>query len=146
MTIPNAVVPYNYYVRPTVVSGTNSRVSVVTTTTSIANATSANATITAAKSYALFSITVSAGAWVSLYTTSALRTADSTRLITVDPTPGSGVIAEAITTSSSTTYFTPAVVGFNSDATPTSNVYLKIYNNSGASAAITVTVTYLPLE
>ena len=104
------------------------------------------ATVVAAKGYALYSIQVSAGAWVTVYTSTTAYNNDSARSITTDPTPGSGIIAEAITTSATTTSFTPAVFGYNADATVSSNMYLRITNNSGTSQAITVTITYLKLE
>ena len=124
----------------------SSRATVSTTTASIASAASANATVTAAKGYALYSIQVNAGAWVTVYTSSTAQSGDSARTITTDPTPGSGVVAEAITTTATTTYFTPAVMGFNTDPSIGTNMYLKIYNNSGGTTAITVTITYLKLE
>ena len=124
----------------------SSRATVSTTTASLANAGSAIATVTAAKGYALYSIQVSAGAWVTVYTSSTAQSSDSSRTITTDPTPGSGVVAESITTTGTTTYFTPAVIGFNADGSLSSNMYLKIVNNSGATGAITVTITYLKLE
>lgn len=129
-------------------AGLNSRTTVSTTTASIAYQASATATVVAAKGYALYSVQATAGAWVTIYTSSSAQTSDSSRTITTDPTPGSGVIAETITTGavSNTTYFTPAVMGFNADGTPSTNMYLKIYNNSGTTGAITVTITYLKLE
>ena len=118
---------------------------VSTTTSTLTNASSATATVTMGKGYILQSIQVSAGAWVTVYSSTTAQSSDSTRSITTDPTPGSGVIAEAITTTATTTYFSPAVFGYNNDGTVTTNAYLKIYNNSGSSAAITVTLTYLRL-
>lgn len=126
--------------------GLSSRATVATTTSSLTASSSTTASVTAAKGYALYSIQVSAGAWVSVYTSAAALAADSSRSITMDPTPGSGVIAESVTTTATTTYFTPAVYGFNADVSPNTNMYLKIYNNSGSTTAITVTVTYLKLE
>jgi len=126
--------------------GSRSRTSVATSTSNVANGTSSLSSVTVAKGYALYSIQVSAGAWVTVYSSAAAQSADSSRTITTDPTPGSGVIAEAITTSATTTYFTPAVIGFNADASVNTNAYLRIVNNSGGNAAITVTLTYLPLE
>jgi hypothetical protein len=125
-----------------------SRATVATTTAVIANAASATATVTMGKGYVLYQIDVSNGAWVTVYSSSSAQSADSSRTITTDPTPGSGVIAEAITTSAGTasTAFTPAVFGYNNDGTVSTNAYLKIYNNSGASHAITVTLTFLRLE
>lgn len=144
-TPPNAIIPYSFYSRT--VSGTAAtRESVSTTTTTLGNGASATATLTAAKSYVLFSIQVTAGAWVTLYTTTTARTADSSRLISVDPTPGSGVLAESVTTIAGTTYFTPATFGYNADSTVSNNMYLKITNNSGSTTAITVTINYLKLE
>ena len=124
----------------------SSRATVATTTASLASTAAATATVVAAKGYALYSIQVSAGAWVSVYTSSTAQSSDSSRAITTDPTPGSGVVAEAITTTATTTYFTPAIYGYNADGTPSTNMYLRITNNSGSTTAITVTITYLKLE
>jgi len=123
------------------------RTTVQTTTTSLANGAAVTPTVIGmGKSYVLYSIQVSAGAWVVVYSNSTAQTADSSRTITTDPTPGSGVLAEAISTTATTTYFTPAIFGYNNDTSVTSTTYLKIYNNSGATSAITVTITYLRLE
>jgi hypothetical protein len=123
------------------------RATIQTTTTSLAAGVSVTTSVSGmGKSYVLYSIGVSTGAWVVVYSNSSAQTADSSRAITTDPTPGSGVLAEAITTTTSTTSFTPAIFGYNNDTIPTATTYLKIYNNSGSSAAITVTLTYLRLE
>ena len=53
-----------------------------------------NIQITAAKTYALQKIQTSAAAWVTLYVSTAARTADASRNETTDPLPGAGVIAE----------------------------------------------------
>jgi hypothetical protein len=127
-------------------TGLSSRTTVSTTTNSLTAGSSTTATVTAAKGYTLYAIQVSAGAWVTVYTSSTAQSNDSSRSITTDPTPGSGVVAEAISTTATTTYFTPTVFGFNADGTVSSNMYLKIYNNSGSTNAITVTITYLQLE
>ena len=112
-----------------------------------ANDAAESITITAYKGYALYKIEVSEPAWVTLYVSSAARTADASRPITLDPTPGSGVIAEAITQASSeTVLFTPAVIGFNDDATPSTNVYLKVVNRSGTTQSINVELTVTQLE
>ena len=128
------------------VTGLQSRATVSTTTLSLTTGSSTTATVTMAKGYALYSIQANAGAWVSLYTSLATQASDSGRSITTDPTPGSGVLAEAITTVSNTIYFTPAVYGYNSDPILSNNAYLKIYNNGASTTAITVTLTYLKLE
>lgn len=127
-------------------SGSFTRTTANAATSSIANNASGNITITAAKTYALQKIQTSAAAWVTLYTDTTSRSNDSSRNETTDPTPGSGVIAEAITTGSATQLVTPGLIGFNNDGTPSTNVYLKVVNKSGSTQAITVTLHYLPLE
>jgi len=113
---------------------------------SLAPGASYSTLVTAATGYALYSIQVTAGAWVTVYSSLAARTADASRTISTDPTPGSGVLAETISTTATTTYFTPAVIGFNNDPIPNASAYLKITNNSNSTTAITVAITYLPLE
>jgi hypothetical protein len=127
-------------------SGLMSRSTVSITTGSIASGNSVYATVTGAKGYALYSIEVSSAAWVTVYSSTATRTADSSRAITTDPSPGSGVLAEVISTGATKQYFTPAVIGFSSESSPSTNIQLKIYNNGGSASAITVTLTYLTLE
>lgn len=116
------------------------------TTASIADGASADITITGAKSYMLMSIETSAAAWVTIYTSAAARTADASRNQNTDPLPGSGVIAEVITGSATTQKITPGLLGFNDESPVTTNIYAKVENQSGASAAITVTLSLLILE
>ena len=127
-------------------AGSFTRTTANAATSSIANNASANITITAAKTYALQKIQTSAAAWVTLYTDTTSRSNDSSRNEATDPTPGSGVIAEAITTGAATQLVTPGLIGFNNDGTPSTNVYLKVVNKSGSTQAITITIHYLPLE
>jgi hypothetical protein len=128
-------------------SGLSSRATFSTSTTSIIYGSSVSTTIVNAyKGYALLGIQVSAGAWVTIYSNAASQTADSSRTITTDPTPGSGIIAESISMTPGTTSFTPAIVGYNNEASPTTNIPVKIYNNSGATNTITVTLTLIKLE
>ena len=130
------------------ITGLQSRSTASATTGSLAYQTSSTVTIPVAKGYALYSIQSSVGSWVTIYTNTTSMSNDSSRSITTDPTPGSGVIAESVTTGASTTYanFTPAVIGYNTDGPATTNLYMKIYNNSGSTNAITITLTYLKLE
>jgi hypothetical protein len=99
-----------------------------------------------AKTYALLKIQTSQAAWVTLYTSGAARDADASRTETTDPLPGSGVIAEIITTEGVIQSITPGTLGWNNDATPTSTVYAKVVNKSGITNNITVTLTYVALE
>lgn len=113
---------------------------------SIANNGTSLRTAVGYKSYALMSIQTDAACWVTLYSSVAARTADLSRTITTDPTPGSGVIAEAITTGAQIQKFTPAVFGYNDESTPVDEIYVKIVNLSGATANITVNLKLLKLE
>lgn len=122
------------------------RITAQAATSTIANGAAENITITGFKSYALLKIQTSAAAWVTIYSDTGSRLSDATRLENVDPAPGSGVIAEVIHTSATTTKITPGTIGWNDDATPSTNIYLKVVNKSGSSAAITVTLTLLQLE
>ena len=116
--------------------------------TAIAPGDAANITISnVAKTYALLKIQTSAAAWVTLYTDTASRTADSSRLETQEPAPGSGVLAEIITTGPTTQILTPGVFGFNNDPTINSNVYAKVVSKEASGTTIhTVTLTYVQLE
>lgn len=98
------------------------------------------------KSYALLKISTSVSAWVRLYTTSAARSSDSLRAQTADPTPGSGVIAEVITSGAQTVLMTPGVFGFNDDTTTTSTIYAAVTNLTAGQQSVTVILTLLKLE
>ena len=100
--------------------------------------------MTTPKTYALLSIETSHAAWVTLYSDTASRTADSSRNETTDPVAGSGVLAEVITSGSTIQKITPASVCYNSAAANTT--YLKIVNKSAGTANVQVTLTYVALE
>ena len=127
-------------------SGLQTRTTASATTATIANNATANASITGFKTYALLKITTSAACWLRIYTDAASRSADSTRVQGVDPFPGSGVIAEIISTTAQTIVISPGTIGFNNESSPTTAIPVAITNLSGSSAAITTTVTLLQLE
>jgi hypothetical protein len=127
-------------------TGLGSRTTTNATTSSIANGASTDLNITGFKGYALYKVQTSAAAWVRLYTDNTTRTSDNGRSQTSDPLAGAGVIAEVVTTGAQTQLITPAVVGFNNDGTPGTTIYARVTNNSGSTAAITVTLTLLQLE
>lgn len=127
-------------------SGLTSRTTANGTASNLADGGSANMTITAAKTYALLKIQTSHAAWVTLYTSTAARTADASRLEVTDPQPGSGVIAEIITTDGGTQSITPGTIGWNDDGTPSTNVYAKVVNKSGSTQNLTVTLHFVQLE
>lgn len=99
-----------------------------------------------AKTYSLLKIQTSHAAWVTLYVSDAARDSDASRSETTDPLPGSGVIAEVITTGAQTQIITPGAIGWNNDGTPSTTVYAKVVNKSGSTANVTVTLTFVALE
>jgi len=129
-------------------SGLDPRTEVSGSTGSIGAGTTTDITITGAKSYSLLKVGISSAAWVRLYTDTTSRTNDSSRTSTTDPLPGSGVLAEVITTTSgiSTFKMSPGVIGWNDDSTPSTNIYATVTNNETSSANINVTLTIVTLE
>jgi hypothetical protein len=99
------------------------------------------------KTYALSKVTTNFPSWVRIYSDSTSRANDSTRAEGNDPTPGSGVIAEIITSPGSLTQLiTPGVIGFNNDIVTTTTVYLAVTNKDSIARSVTVTLTLLQLE
>jgi len=124
-----------------------SRTTVSGVTTSIANNGIGNTNITGFKSYGLMKVGLSTAGWLRLYTDSTSRTNDISRSVGEDPAPGSGVIAEVVTTGITTTQIiSPFVMGGNLDNSPTTTIYAAIKNLSGSTQAITANLTILQLE
>jgi plastocyanin len=122
------------------------RVTESETTASIADGASGNVAFAdLGKSYAIYSVTVDKASWVRIYSDTAARTADASRVQGDDPAEGAGVIAEFIATSPSTTFkVTPAIFGYIDNSETTIPVAVK--NNSGSTGTVTVTLTALKLE
>lgn len=124
-----------------------SRSSVSGATASIADNVIGNIDITGFKSYNLLKVGLSTAGWFRLYTDSASRTADVGRSVGIDPNPGSGVIAEVVTTGISTTQLvSPFVPGGNMDEPATTTMYASVKNLSGVTQSISVNLTLLQLE
>ena len=126
------------------VTGPPSRETAQATAAGVISGAAADISITTPKTYALLKIETSVAAWVTLYSSSNARTSDASRLETTDPTPGSGVLAEVITTGAVTQAITPGSICFNESAGTTT--YVKVVNKTGATTNITVTLTYIKLE
>jgi hypothetical protein len=122
------------------------RAAVAATTASLANTATGNITITGYKGYMLYKIQTSAAAWVRIYTDTTSRTADATRVEGADPSPGSGVVAEVITTGAQTILISPGALGFSNEAVPNTNIPVTVTNKSGGTTTITVTLTAVQLE
>lgn len=136
----------NGVISATAATGLTSRSNVVATTASLVNGATENVSVTGYKGYLLYKIQTSAAAWVRIYTDTASQSADSARDELTDPDPGSGVIAEVITTGPQTVLISPGTVGFSNESTPSSNIKLTVTNKSGSTSVITVTLTVLQLE
>lgn len=127
-------------------TGLQSRNTSVQTTGSVGAGVTTDITFTGYKSYLLMKIETSAASWVRIYTDTSSRTSDASREEGTDPLPGSGVIAEVITTGAETQLLSPGTIGFNNESTPTEDIYAKVTNNSGITTDISVTLTILQLE
>ena len=113
-------------------------------TLALANGAVGNTSVNTGNTFALLKIQTSHAAWVTVYSSTTARTNDAARARTTDTTPGSGVLAEVITTGSATQCITPAVIGFSE--TQNSAAYLKVVNDSGSTVNLQVTLTYVQLE
>jgi hypothetical protein len=119
------------------------RVSETQTTASIADNTSGDLLFANLSSIGTFiSVQTSQPAWVRFYTTSTQRTADASRSISSDPTPGSGVLLEVATVSTGqTVLISPATSYVNGDSPMAASIYAAVTNKSGSTNTINVTVT-----
>ena len=114
------------------------------TATGIQDNVATNISITTPKTYALLKMETSHAVWATLYADTTSRTNDSTRSETTDPVPGSGVLAEIVTTGAVTQLITPGTICYNSGG---SNItYAKIVNKSGSQVNLQITLTLVPLE
>ena len=99
------------------------------------------------KTYALIQINLSDSAWCRIYSSSQARTNDLNRNVGEDPAPGSGVIAEVITTGQNQEQIiTPFTLGGNTESPVSTNIYVAVTNLSGQNTTITATLTILQLE
>jgi hypothetical protein len=130
----------------TIASDVGTRGAVAGTTSSMGPNSTVNLDITGYKGYLLYKIQTSAAAWVRIYSDSASRTSDNGRSSGNDPTPGSGVIAEVITSGAETVLVSPGAVGFNNENPVTTTIPCAVTNTSGSTQAITVTLTAVPME
>jgi hypothetical protein len=139
----------NQWVAATVAGGSiaSPRYTLTTSTNgNINNNQTQNFDLVGYKSYALLKVYTSVAAWVRVYTDSASRTADSGRAITTDPGINAGIVAEVITTTTSTVLIAPATIGFNNETTVTNIIPIAVTNRTGIASAVSVTLTVLQME
>lgn len=122
------------------------RSSIASATNSLAIDASSDLNMVGFSAYALMKIETSAAAWVRIYVSGAARLADASRLEGEDPLPGSGVIAEIITTGAQAVLITPGTIGFNNETPSNTSIPVRVTNKSDSAAAITVTLTAIQLE
>jgi hypothetical protein len=115
------------------------------TSRSTLNFNGGTTSITGFKSYALLAINPAGASWIRVYSSAAAQTADATRTSSSDPLPGSGVIAEIITTGPGPVYFTPASIGFNTETPVTDKIYITSTDPTG-SGGVSGSITVLQLE
>jgi hypothetical protein len=116
------------------------------TTAVLADGASETGFVSIAPSYELLRIQTNVPARIRLYASTAQRDADVARLVTVDPTGDHGVIFEFVTLASDLDWaITPMADGYRLDSI-SSSIPISVTNLSGSSGAVTVTLTYIPLE
>ena len=126
-----------------------SRTTKSATTASLNAAASGDLDITNAfKGYHLLKIAIDHPAWVRLYTSTVTRGNDASRAEGTDPAPGSGVIAEVLTSTAGASSFvmSPGVFGWSDESTPSTTVYARVTNKDSSARAITVTLTLIQAE
>lgn len=123
-----------------------SRTSFTNTASSVSVGNTSTIDISGFKSYALTKISTSIASRVRLYTDPTSRTNDWYRNYSITPSVGSGVVADILTSTSTslTKIISPGIIGFNENNTNT--VYLSVTNMGTSTSALSVTLTLLQLE
>lgn len=93
---------------------------------------------------AVFSIQTDKAAWVRLYNSTSSSTADSGRSRNQDPSPGSGVLCEVITTGAETITLTPTPLALNAESPVSSNFPIRVTNDAGTDN-VTVDISFVSL-
>lgn len=128
------------------ISALQSRITVVGNSGPLNNAETADIVIPGFKGYILYKIQTTAASWVRVYTSPIAQVADAARTESQDPTSGSGIIAEVITTGAESVPMTPGLIGFNDEIVPNTNIFVSVTNKSGAVADVAVSLTILKIE
>ena len=104
--------------------------------------------LTMAKAFVVLTVTVSAPARVRLYSTVSAQNADLARPITNGPGYGTeqGIIGDVVLDTAPTTWQAVNMTGANGDTPQSATIYLTCDNISNASEAVTVSVSYVPIQ
>lgn len=126
---------------------TSRRLTALYTTGTLLSGVTENGLIELALSYEILRVTTSVAARVRLYSTTAYRSADALRNPGTDPIGEHGVTLDVVTTADNLSLdMTRNPPGSNLEAVPSNEIPVAIANLSASSAAVTVTIVYLPTE
>ena len=118
-----------------------------TTSSLAAGATDSSQTLAIGKGCLLTKLVTNYPAWVRIYASAADQTADASRPSTIDPTAGTGVLLEVITTSGALSVdLSPAVIASSLESSPGTTLHITVTNKDSVSRAIQVTATIIPVE
>lgn len=105
-------------------------------------------TLAVSRSYQLLSVQSSVPARVELYGTNFQQIADLSRALDTAPPAGStqGIVTDVALDTAPLSWSFQNRVGANGDSPQAPNAYITITNLSGAAVAVTVNITYVPIE
>lgn len=118
------------------------------TTDNIASAASdSGKTLDIGKGCMMVKVATDYPCWVRIYSSAAAQSADASRDRDTDPTAGSGVLLEVITTSGALAIgLSPAAMAYSLETSPGTTLHITVTNDDTVNRAITVTVTLVPIE
>lgn len=123
------------------------RSDVVITTASIANLATDTGVIVLGKSSLIVRFQSSHPCRIRLYSTAAYRTADAARISGVDPQGEHGLLLDITVVLGNQTWdLAPQAPASNGDDPAVTDIYYAVQNMNGSTAAITVTITRIPME
>ena len=125
---------------------TPSRITVTGITEIISSSGIGNTDIFGFKTYSILKVGISTAAWIRIYTDSDSRSNDASRPINIDPTSGSGIVAEFVSAGATTIKTGPVPIGYNDDDPEENIIYMSVNNLSGISTSIEVNLTILKME
>ena len=104
--------------------------------------------ITMAKAFVVLGVTASAVARIRLYSAQNAQTTDLSRPITQGPGFGTeqGIIGDIVLDTLPAVWQAVNMTGYNGNSPQTTAVYLTCDNIGASSGAITISVTYVPIE
>lgn len=117
----------------------------LTQSVTVAAGASTDVSLAMAATFGLMKVTSDKACRIRLYATSADRSADASRLPGGVPAIDAGLLAEIILNSDLELRVSPLQIGYNLESTVTNNIAARITNNS-ASANLSLSFTYLPIE